>query len=121
MIRSAETIRVLSVVDEYPPSICGIGDYSAALARALVDKGVEVEILTKAVSGLPSRETVDGVAIQRSANGWRWADLRPILRTADELASGFGLTPSVAVGGPGNNEYFSGPRLQAEYKFYGSA
>jgi glycosyltransferase involved in cell wall biosynthesis len=87
MIRSAETIRVLSVVDEYPPSICGIGDYSAALARALADKGVEVEIFTKAAPGLPSRETVDGVAIQRSANGWTWADLRPILRTADELGS----------------------------------
>jgi hypothetical protein len=38
-----------------------------------------------------------------------------------ELAANVGLTPSVAVRRTGNNEYFSSPRLQAEYEFYGCA
>ena len=29
MIRAADKLRVLMIADEYPPTICGIGDYSA--------------------------------------------------------------------------------------------
>ncbi len=88
MIRSAEQLRVLLVADEYPPSICGIGDYTANLARALAATGVEVSVLTKTVANQPAQETVDGVNIHRLANGWTAQDVRPILRAAGALGRG---------------------------------
>jgi len=88
MIRSAENLRVLLVADEFPPSICGIGDYTANLARALVLKGVEVGVLTKAVAGLKQEETIDGVKVHRLASDWTAKDIRPILRAAGKLGPG---------------------------------
>ncbi len=78
MIRSAEQLRVLLVADEYPPSICGIGDYTANLARALAAAGVEVSVLTKALADQPAQEKVDGVNIHRLARDWTAQDVRPI-------------------------------------------
>lgn len=88
MICSAEKLRVLLVVDEYPPSICGIGDYTANLAGALAAKGVEVGVLTKVIPGLAERETIDGVQVHRLAQGWTAKDVRPILQAAGALGSG---------------------------------
>ncbi len=88
MIRSAEQLRVLFVVDEFPPSICGIGDYSAQLARALVAKGVEVGVLTKTSDGQPEQEIVDGVRVYRLARKWAIGDLRPIMQRARDMGPG---------------------------------
>jgi glycosyltransferase involved in cell wall biosynthesis len=88
MSRPAESISVLMIVDEFPPSICGIGDYTANLARALVSKGVTVNVLTKAIAGLPERETVDDVNVHRLAHGWTAKDARTILRVAGALEPG---------------------------------
>ena len=88
MIALNENLRVLLVVDVFPPSICGIGDYSARLAQALVAQGVEVHVLTKAVPGLPEQENVDGVEVQRLAHGWSWGDASPVVRAADRLGPG---------------------------------
>jgi glycosyltransferase involved in cell wall biosynthesis len=85
MIRSAEKLRVLLVADEYPPSICGIGDYTANLARSLVDKGVHAAVLTKTLKGQPDQESIDGVEVYRMADGWTAKDVRPILRAAGAL------------------------------------
>ncbi len=88
MIRSAENIRVLFVVDEFPPSICGIGDYTAQLAQSLVTKGVEVGVLTKASAGQLAFESVDGVNVHRLAQGWKLTDVGPIMQTARNMGSG---------------------------------
>ena len=97
MICSAENLRVLLVVDEYPPSICGIGDYSANLARALAARGVDVGVLTKQVAGLPEQESRDGVRIQRLARGWEMGDLKPVLRAASALGAGHDCPRAVSV------------------------
>jgi glycosyltransferase involved in cell wall biosynthesis len=76
------------VADEFPPSICGIGDYAANLARTLASKRVEVHVITKAVAEMPDHEIVDGVEVHRMARGWTWGDLRPIVRSAGQLGRG---------------------------------
>ena len=88
MIRSAEKIRVLMIADEYPPTICGIGDYSANLAQALAAKGVYVSVLTKAVAGLPEEENVDGIGVRRLARGWTMKDVQPIMHAARQSGPG---------------------------------
>lgn len=88
MIRSAEKLRVLMIADEYPPTICGIGDYSANLAQALAAKGVDVQVLTKAVAGLAEEETIDGIGIRRLAQNWTLKDVQPIMRAAGQLGPG---------------------------------
>ena len=88
MIRAANKLRVLMIADEYPPTICGIGDYSACLATALAAKGVEVNVLTKAVAGLPTEENADGVGILRLAKDWTLKDVQPILNAARRSGAG---------------------------------
>ena len=88
MIRAADKLRVLMIADEYPPTICGIGDYSACLASALAAKGVEVNVLTKAVAGLPTEENTDGVGILRLAKDWTLKDVQPILKAARRSGPG---------------------------------
>jgi glycosyltransferase involved in cell wall biosynthesis len=101
MICSAEKLRVLLVADEFPPSICGIGDYTANLARALTTKGIQTAVLTKAVCGLAEYDTVDGVSVHRLARGWTAQDVRPILRAADA----FGRNTIVHVQYPSLTNY----------------
>jgi glycosyltransferase involved in cell wall biosynthesis len=46
-------VRVLLVTGSFPPMVCGVGDYTRSLARALSDlEGVEVAVLTSAEAGL---------------------------------------------------------------------
>jgi glycosyltransferase involved in cell wall biosynthesis len=88
MIRTANNLRVLLIADVYPPAICGIGDYSAKLAAALVDRGVDVHVLTKSVDGAPAEEELDGVVVHRLARHWTFADVQPILHAAGDLGPG---------------------------------
>ena len=39
-------MKVLLITGSYPPAACGVGDYTACLAHALGEKGVEVDVLT---------------------------------------------------------------------------
>jgi glycosyltransferase involved in cell wall biosynthesis len=81
-------LRVLFVVDVFPPSICGIGDYSAELARALVAQGVQVGVVTKAAANAPEHEVVDGIEVHRVAGKWSVRDMAKIRKIAREMGSG---------------------------------
>jgi glycosyltransferase involved in cell wall biosynthesis len=81
-------LRVLFVVDVFPPSICGIGDYSFELARALAAQGVQVGVVTKAVENAPAHETMAGVEVHRIAGKWSMADIGEIRRIAREMGPG---------------------------------
>lgn len=66
--------RVLLVNYEYPPLGGGAGTATAALARALVDLGCDVVVLTSRFRGQPGEETVDGYRVQRIRVMRRHAD-----------------------------------------------
>jgi glycosyltransferase involved in cell wall biosynthesis len=88
MIRAADNMKVLLIADVFPPGICGIGDYSARLARALTTRGVDVHVLTKFVDGASAEEEIDGVFVHRLAQHWTFADVQPILQTAGKMGAG---------------------------------
>jgi len=88
MIRSATRLKVLMIADVFPPSICGIGDYTDCLARAMKAKDVDVTVLTKVVDGAPDEETRDGVTVRRIARRWSLSERRHVLDVADELGPG---------------------------------
>jgi glycosyltransferase involved in cell wall biosynthesis len=96
--------RVLMIVDVFPPEICGIGDYSACLARAMAERGVGVRVLTKAINGAGAMQTsswaceghghedvamppstVDGFDVRRIGGRWGFADFRRVLAEADAM------------------------------------
>lgn len=49
----------------FPPSVGGIQTQTLALARGLVELGVEVHVITRPAPGLPDREELDGVRVRR--------------------------------------------------------
>jgi GT2 family glycosyltransferase/glycosyltransferase involved in cell wall biosynthesis len=67
--------RVLFVSGEYPPTVGGVGDYTATLVGKLRDSGVQVGVLTSGGEPVPG-ET--GVA--RSVPGWGLSALPAIAR-----------------------------------------
>ena len=84
-------IRVLMIVDDFPPAFCGVGDYTDSLARSLANQAVDVTVATKRTAGLSGREQRDRLDIQRIAEGWVLSDISRILKLVDELG------PSVVV------------------------
>ncbi len=57
--------RILLINYEYPPLGGGAGTATAAIARAMVDLGCDVVILTSRFRGQPAREKVNGYTIER--------------------------------------------------------
>jgi glycosyltransferase involved in cell wall biosynthesis len=73
------------VVDDFPPLMCGIGQYAACLAHSLSLNDVAVTIVTKRVDGCPEVQERDGVRIHRVVRGWFLSDLKYILALLREL------------------------------------
>jgi glycosyltransferase involved in cell wall biosynthesis len=59
-------MRILLINSEYPPLGGGAGNASANLARAFVEGGHDVSVLTAQFKGLPRDELRDGVRIRRT-------------------------------------------------------
>lgn len=57
--------RVLIVNYEFPPIGGGAGTATFNIARELVRLGAEVHVLTARFSGLPARETIEGIVVRR--------------------------------------------------------
>lgn len=65
-------MRVLMISNSYPPVLGGLQTATHSIARGLVRRGHEVRVVTQRHPlGLPARETMDGVGVQR------WVCLRP--------------------------------------------
>lgn len=65
----------------FPPDICGVGDYTCQLARALGEQGERVTVLTGQHEARPCIEEVaEGVTVKRILPGWTWKSLVRILQ-----------------------------------------
>ncbi len=60
-------MKILSLTYEYPPIGGGGSIVAAAVNEELVRMGDEVDVLTSGMKGLPAGETVEGVAVHRTA------------------------------------------------------
>ena len=58
-------MRVAMVILEYAPIVGGAQRQLAALAPRLQERGIDVQVLTRRVGGLPPREDIDGVPVHR--------------------------------------------------------
>lgn len=57
--------RVALLTSLFPPSVGGIQTQTLALARGLVELGVEVHVVTRPAPGLPAREESEGLTVLR--------------------------------------------------------
>ncbi|MEQ1876034.1 MAG: glycosyltransferase family 4 protein [Bdellovibrionia bacterium] len=62
-------MRILLVPPNWPPLVCGIGDYTFHLSQALAAKGAEVSVLTRAIAA-PSEAAK--VSVHAVMNSWRF-------------------------------------------------
>ena len=58
-------MRVAMVILEYAPITGGAQQQLAQVAPRLRARGIDVQVLTRRYAGLPARETVDGVPVER--------------------------------------------------------
>lgn len=76
------------VVDDFPPAICGIGDYSAHLARELSDRGCNVRVLTKSQPNVDMSGCGCRVVVRPVIRNWGYADFWTVLRELDAMPRG---------------------------------
>lgn len=71
-------MRVLQISGTFPPGRCGVGDYTASLARALTRlPGLDVAVLTRREGG---RRPIQDVPVLECARSWRLWELPRIVR-----------------------------------------
>jgi len=58
--------RVLMIVSNFHPAVGGTENQALLLCRALMQQGVDVEVLTRRAPGLPGTELVGGVPVSRA-------------------------------------------------------
>jgi glycosyltransferase involved in cell wall biosynthesis len=74
---------VAFVCGDFPPTISGVGDYTAQLARALARRGHEVHVITSRLENVGGW-SAPGVVVHRAVRSWRLRDL-PFLLTGLQL------------------------------------
>jgi glycosyltransferase involved in cell wall biosynthesis len=94
--------RILLISGNFPPSACGVGDYTHRLATALSQTGLDVQLLTTAGPVLADAAGVNVRASVRSWNLFRVAEVLKEIRAAKPdivhvqyptAAYGMGLLP----------------------------
>ena len=72
-------MRILLIAGAYPPIKCGVGDYTAELARALARRDdVVVSVMTD-VAARASSELDAAVELQAVIDGWRFSEFPAII------------------------------------------
>ena len=75
-------MRVCLVCATFPPEVCGVGDFTFQLARALGEAGIEVSVVTSD-RGLPeeSNQAPPGIVVRRPVASWTLRQLPTLVRT----------------------------------------
>ena len=102
-------MRILFVLEYYPPHIGGVESLFETIARGLVERGHEVRVLTTQLSGYKRKETLDRVRVERiripfDSRGlfaiWALARTIPLARWADVIhTSTFMAVPAASIAG----------------------
>lgn len=81
-------MKVLCITGSFPPSKCGVGDYTYHLVKALAGRPcIEISVLTSCTKLTPL-DDIFGVKIYRTVKNWRLLDVKEfykILRTITML------------------------------------
>lgn len=96
-------MRILLVSGEYPPQTGGVGAYTAELAHALRQLGVEPAVLTSVVADEPLQQ--EAIPVRRTMHAWRWRTRAQVAAVAKEVQANwihvqyqtgaFGMHPAI--------------------------
>jgi phosphatidylinositol alpha 1,6-mannosyltransferase len=66
-------MKILIITPNYPPIVCGIGDYSRQLAKTLCEQGHEVHVLTSSLENVETsaREWDQNIRVYERNTCWR--------------------------------------------------
>jgi glycosyltransferase involved in cell wall biosynthesis len=79
---------ILLIVDDVPPAICGVGDYSAKLVKELRERGCNITVLTKRQPNIALDTFGAGAVVRSVIRNWGYGDLLRILREVWAMPSG---------------------------------
>ena len=88
-------MRILLVSYEYPPVGAGAATAGGAMAKALIELGHRVVVLTGRFKGLPPRYEDHGIIIHRVPSLRRRMDRSDVVEMASFLASGLMFVPTI--------------------------
>lgn len=77
--------KVIMIVGDYPPTISGVGDPVALLARELIATGIKVTVITTRIQNLPAYQLSEGIGIFRVVRGWEFSDVSKMLMLIDRM------------------------------------
>ena len=89
-------MRILLVSYEYPPVGAGAATAGGAIAKALIELGHRVVVLTGRFKGLPPHYEDQGIIIHRVPSLRRRMDRSHLLEMASFLAAGLVFVPTIA-------------------------
>jgi polysaccharide biosynthesis protein PslF len=75
----SEEINILIVSGDFPPRISGVGDYSAHVAKALNNLGIQVAVITTAIESLDDTWSGGSVDVHYSMSRWQMSEIRNLL------------------------------------------
>lgn len=98
-------MRVLFITGEFPPMQGGVGDCTHEIAKELVSRGVDIQVLTSTKARAESGILNSKFKIQTSIRKWDWSSLRVIARACRDFApevvhiqyqtGAFGMHPAI--------------------------
>ena len=83
-------MHILFLTGEYPPLPGGVGAYTQALGRALVEQGARVGVVTARAAGprpVTGDSTEDGIELYPVVERWRWRGVHALGNLARDLGA----------------------------------
>jgi polysaccharide biosynthesis protein PslF len=107
-------MKVAFITPRWPPTPCGVGDYTLNLSQALKEKGVSVTVLTRQVPLLERHDGIDVLAVSKS---WRTLGVMRFLNKLKSIKpdilhlqyEGFGYNQSYTL--PAFWRLYGGPKV----------
>ncbi len=76
------TMKIVFLTQNYPPTICGVGDHTYHLAQAMIEKGVEVHVICGAHQKVVQQDNVEVYPI---VNQWNTEGMKIVLEQVKNI------------------------------------
>lgn len=82
-----DKINVLIITGDFPPRISGVGDYSAHIAKSLIDLGVSATVITTGMEFSNNGRSIGSMDVRYVISRWAMSEVNKILNLIEKSDS----------------------------------